>query len=410
MKLTGFPLILAFCLLVSIVSDASFYTYHYVSGNRVVAGSGTFPEVTVVDYRLSGIPIWVVGDGDNWFVALEDGQVQRITADGDVINESPLPPGTPPVMIHGGLLRDYPLDASLLTHPVTIEDRTIYIAENGDVVLLDDAGAEIIRYPLNALPDGRIVVDTDSGLAAVHVGATNERYVHAIMGDDLEAAGLALIDLGSGDIVSSISLPGDEVFESLAPMWADVDEDGTADLLATVSFPGGGAQIRVYRTDGSLLASGRPIGQSNRWRHQLAWADFGPNGAFELVEVLTPHIGGVVGFYQYDGDDTLEIVARQSGYTSHVIGSRNLDLAVAGDFDGDGQPEIVLPNQIRSHISGLAHTGEGEVSQMWELRLDGILQTNLAAAALPDDGGLTLAAGVRDLDGNGLLRVWRSVS
>lgn len=408
----GVLLVVLLMMSISLIAqDASpqYYTHHQIDGNRVVSGQGTFPQVEILDFPLDGLPVWVVGDGERWFVALADGSVQQATADGEIIDEAPLPPGTPPVIVGGDLLRDYSLDASLLTHPVMWADRTIYIAESGDIVLLDDTGTEIARYPLAALPDGRIVVDGESGLAAVYSGATNQRYVHAIMGDDLEGSTLTLIDLANAEIVTTIVLSGDEVFEGIAPIWADVDADGTADLITTVSFPGGGAQIRVYRVDGSLMTSGPAIGQSNRWRHQLAWLDFGPNGVPELVEVLTPHIGGIVGFYQYDGDDTLEIVARQSGYTSHVIGSRNLDLAVAGDFDGDGQPEIVLANQMRSHISGLAHTGEGEVSQMWELRLGGILQTNLAAAVLPDDGGLVLAAGIRDQDGNGVLRVWRSM-
>ena len=79
--------------------------------------------------------------------------------------------------------------------------------------------------------------------------------------------------------------------------------------------------------------TGPAIGRGNRWRHQIAVAPFGPNGERELVDVLTPHIGGVVEFYRMVGD-RIEIVATVPGFTSHVIGSRNLDLALAADADG----------------------------------------------------------------------------
>ena len=43
----------------------------------------------------------------------------------------------------------------------------------------------------------------------------------------------------------------------------------------------------------------------------------------------------MVEFFQLENNE-LRIVAQVPGYTSHIIGSRNLDMALAGDFDGDG--------------------------------------------------------------------------
>jgi hypothetical protein len=75
-------------------------------------------------------------------------------------------------------------------------------------------------------------------------------------------------------------------------------------------------------------------------------------------------------------------------------------MAVAGDFNGDGQPEIVVPTQARDQLAGLQHMADG-VREMWSLPLDGTLSTNLAAVTLPN-GSLALAAGTDD----GRLRVW----
>jgi hypothetical protein len=205
------------------------------------------------------------------------------------------------------------------------------------------------------------------------------------------------------NIVTQIDLSGDAVYEGLSPIWADVDGDTMPDLITTVSDSRSGSRIRVYRMtyDGIREADGEAIGQGHRWQHQLAFAPFGPNGEMELVDVRTPHIGGIVRFYQFNGE-SMEVVTQLEGYTSHILGSRNLDMAVAGDFNGDGRPEIVLPSQDRSRIAGIQHNDNG-AEVVWELPLDSTLSTNLSALNMPD-GKLALAAGTS----NGNLRVWLS--
>lgn len=394
-------------------------TYHQQTGNRYVDGHGTFPDVLVQDFVLGGIPTWVVGadteDGPIWWVVLTDGSIQRIGMQDNVLRAFPLepevlPPGMPPVLIQDDagvhLWRDLPESISPLTHPVFVEDGLIYVSAVGDIVRVYTSGEET-HLASNALPDARIVLDSAGERAALYIGATDQRYVHGIMGDTLEAAALVVLDTATLSELSRVTLQGDEVFEGIMPMWADVNADGTEDLLTTVSFSGGGAQYRVYNSaDGHLIAQNDPIGLSNRWRHQLAWGAFGSNGENELVEVLTPHIGGVTGFHQFDGNTSLNRIATFFGYTSHNIGSRNLDMAVAGDFNGDGQPEIVLPWQNMEGLGALQHTTEGEVTEVWSSTpFDGrLLYTNLFAVNL-GDGGLTLAAGIVKND-EAWLRVW----
>ncbi|MCH7802041.1 MAG: hypothetical protein IIC24_10950 [Chloroflexi bacterium] len=155
----------------------------------------------------------------------------------------------------------------------------------------------------------------------------------------------------------------------------------------------------MINESGDLVAEGPAIGQGSRWRHQIAVAPFGPNGEMELVDVLTPHIGGVVEFYRLEGDD-LRIIAQVPGFTSHVLGSRNLDMAVAGDFDGDGLTELLIPNQARTDLGAIIRTPKGaEVA--WTVSLDGRLKTNVAAVALSDG---SIAVGIGRADGT--LRIW----
>jgi len=82
-------------------------------------------------------------------------------------------------------------------------------------------------------------------------------------------------------------------------------------------------------------------------------APFGPNGELELAEVLTPRIGGIAGFSRMDGDP-LNLVAQQDGVTSHYVFSRNLDMGLAGDLDGDGQLELVVLTSLSGRSSPCA--------------------------------------------------------
>jgi hypothetical protein len=83
-----------------------------------------------------------------------------------------------------------------------------------------------------------------------------------------------------------------------------------------------------------------------------------------------------------------------------VINSRNLDLAIAADFNADGRVDLLLPNQRLTHLGIIQRTVDG-AAVVAEIALEGNLSSNLAAVSLPG-GMLALAAG---LDSS-LLRVW----
>lgn len=404
----------------SLLLDDVYYTYHHPSGNRFVEGTGTFPNVTVQDFALNDVPLWIVAvpltAGESfvdvaWTVALRSGQLQSGLSSGEALGTldtaptsaaTPLRPTLNPEI---GVTQYIPAaDESPFSSPVPLaNDGRLYVASNGDLIYAVRS-EELSRLALNLQPDAQITVSATDQIA-VYAEATDQRYVHGIMGDNLEGAALVVLQLTDNllEIVARVDLPGEAIYEGLAPMWADVNQDGIEDLITTISDSRNGSRIRVYLFDGEQITGsvdGPAIGTGFRWQHQLAWGAFGPNGEMELVEVRTPHIGGIVRFYQFTGD-AMQIVAELPGYTSHLIGSRNLDMAVAGDYNGDGQPEIVLPSQDRTRIAGIQHTVEG-AQVVWELPLEGRLSTNLSAVNTPN--GLALGAGTED----GRLRVWSS--
>ena len=390
------------------------YTYQKPDGNRLVDGKGIIPEIEPIEIQLDDEPRWLLavpsGKGSLWAAVLRNGYVQAFHVMGNTVTEMPITPSNtsidaPPVLCTTShqyqLIVSPSKQASDLAPPAILSQdgyRLAFIESSGDLVIWEDR--EIARVSLNALPDTRLLTDEDERVLILT--DPSGRYNHGILGDELEPVSITLVEtLPTTRVVQVIDVPSPKVIEGLAPIWADLNGDGTREIIVTVSDAQEGAQIMVYGEDGSEMAVGPALGRGYRWRHQLVVAPFGPAGELELADVLTPHIGGIVEFYRMSGN-TLEIVAQVPGYSSHLIGSRNLDMAVAGDFDSDGNVELLLPNQAYNSLGAIQRTADGaEVA--WTVSVDHRITTNLAAVTFEDD---TLALGVGH-DGN-MLRLWIS--
>jgi hypothetical protein len=329
---------------------------------------------------------------------IHDGDIEQVA-----IEPSVLPSGMPPVLATwDGVFRlffNQDLNVSLLTNQVplspSLEDWA-YISVDGSIVT--KYGTEKSQLDLDVLKDGRILKD-ETGKLLVLTNHT-DRYAHGVLGDDIEAGGFALIAPNPQlELITNVELPGSEVFEGIVPIWADLDGDAIREISLTKSDILQGARIIVYEEDGTILAEGPSVGTGYRWRHQLVAAPFGINGELELAVIRTPHIGGVVEFYRLvDGE--LIISAKLSGYSSHRIGSRNLDTGLAGDFDGDGRVELIVPDQTHQTLFAIRRNEIG-AEAVWSLPLNAPYATNLAAVTLAN-GEIGLGVGT---EGN-LLRIW----
>lgn len=401
------------------------YTYVRPDGNRTVTGNGDLPRSRPIDVELAGKPTWVTGvtiEGDTaWVVVLEDGRVQafRLNRQGAIhpwsVTPDRIPPGSPPLArVSGDALELVTLPIALAsspTHPIPIGDGgdLLAVAPDGDGLLLTrDVRPRIMEgLRVRALPDARMV-QGERGRIAVLSDPTR-RYPHGVLGDELEAEAITILrsrisDAGDRDVrvVGRIEAPRGRVLEALAPLWLRMSSGGEELLAITESSPDEGTRVALYAADGRQVSAGPPIGAGMRWRHLLAAGPFGPGGEIELVATRTPHIGGVVEFYRLHPERRdLEIVATMPGYTSHRIGSRNLDTALGGDLDGDGRWEILVPDQSYSRLAAIRHD-EGGARVVWTLPVGSTLATNLAPAT-GSDGRIVLAAGTSE----GMLRVWR---
>jgi hypothetical protein len=387
------------------------FTHHRPDGNLLVDGEGALPNVEPIDILLNGEPAWVVGaplgEGSVWVAVSQEGLVQGFALSGrevvaiDVL-PSALPPGMPPLLrVADGRLRLVvaPNTASLQTHPVILpsEAGLVFVAADGDLVL-SSGGVETGRLALRALPDSRLLTDGEGRILLLADATT--RYPHGVVGDRVEAGSIVLVETQPAvRVVTAIPIQPDAVVEGIAPIWADLNGDGVREIVVTVSDAEVGSRIVVYDEAGQIVAEGPPIGRGGRWRHQLAVAPFGPSGELELAVVMTPHIGGIVEFYRLR-NGSLDIVATLAGASTHRIGSRNLDMALAGDFDGDGRVELLAPDQSQAELWGIQRV-EGGAEVDWRLPIGGRLSTNLAAVE-GSDNRISVAAGRED----GTLRIW----
>ncbi|WP_254544247.1 hypothetical protein [Halomarina pelagica] len=387
-------------------SDDLAYTHVRPSGNRVLDGTGSVPDATPRAVPFDGTPAWLVAApterGSLWVVVADDGRARGFEVRGGdrrdrAVSPARLDPGTPPALaLDGGepTLLVPPEGASALGHPVRLEGGALLFVADGDLVRRD-ADAEV-RLPIDALPDARIVQSGD--VVAVLAGAT-DRYDHGVLGDGTEAGSVAVVDASEGlELRTRIEVGPPAVVEGIASILADVTGDGRPDVIVTESDADRGARVAAYAADGTRLAAGEPIGTGFRWRHQLAVAPFAPDAVPELAVVRTPHVGGVAEFYRARGD-RLSVVATAERYGTHIIGSRNLDGALAGDFDGDGRIELLLPTGDRTALAALRRTGDG-VREAWTLPVGGAVRTNLAGVR-GGDGRIVVGVGTDDG-----LRLW----
>lgn len=389
------------------------YTYQQPDGNRLVPGSGTLPPLTPLDIPLEGAPAWVtavpLARGALWGVVLDDGRTQAFLVDGGnvtPIDSNDLTPNIAPVMTV-----DPQQGVAIFLHPPAADpagsNPVIYNAQ-GHMALSDPAGHLRLEIgeqpapnlpPLTLLPDARILFD-ENGRLLFLTDPTN-RYGHGVLGDALEAGSITLLETSPElGLLTQIFIPAPQVVEGIQPLWLDWNGDGRREIIVTVSDAAQGARIQLYNEAGQRLAQGPAIGQGGRWRHQIAVAPFGPAEEMELAAVLTPHIGGVVEFYRWQGD-RLDVVAQLPGYTSHVIGTNNLDMALAGDFNGDGRVELLLPTQDRTRLGGVQRTADGAAA-VYEVSVGGEVVTNLAGVTLAS--GETAVGVGRD---DNTLRIWQ---
>ena len=77
------------------------------------------------------------------------------------------------------------------------------------------------------------------------------------------------------------------------------------------------------------------------------------------------------------------MISNIKGFSTHRLGSRNLDMAIAGDLDGNGTYELLIPSETDDYLGAFQLQG-AFANVAWTVRITAPLSTNLAGVTLLD--------------------------
>ncbi|WP_416898529.1 MAG: FG-GAP repeat domain-containing protein [Minwuia sp.] len=118
----------------------------------------------------------------------------------------------------------------------------------------------------------------------------------------------------------------------------------------------------------------------NRWLNPAGIADFDGDGVLEIAVVVTPHIGGTLRLLRPAGGTRMTRVAEAHGFSNHAIGSRDQDLSAVLDWDGDGLPDLALPDAARREVVVVGFPG-GIIRELARFPLTAAVDGNFTMAS-----------------------------
>lgn len=167
------------------------------------------------------------------------------------------------------------------------------------------------------------------------------RYRHFVLGREHEPETLWVDAPGNHGLCGhALTLGPDHVFEDIAPRLADLDGDGTNEVIVAQSHRRLGARLAVYRWTGAelVLAAATPhIGQANRWLAVIGAADLDGDGVIEIAYVDRPHLARTLRVWAYRDGRLIERAAA-TGFTNHRIGEAHVSSGIRDCGQG---PEIL---------------------------------------------------------------------
>lgn len=253
-----------------------------------------------------------------------------------------------------------------------------------------------------ALADSRI---QSTGPFTAQLEEPTRDYPHEALGTAFHAKVLSIVEKRpaapsseprrvAADTTRIPAGPG-AVFEDREPRLADLDGDGTPEILVVRAYLKSGAALAIVaRSDGSwrIAAETPPDGEPFRWLNPVAPAP-SPGGArqgAEIVLVRRPHLDGLLQVWSYQAGK-LTLSREKAGYSNHAYGSPAQDLAAIVSGEG-GERRLIVPTLDRRALAIL--TLAGDLRELGRVPLPARAERGLAAFGSGRD--LTVLVGLED--------------
>jgi hypothetical protein len=340
-------------------------------------------------------------------VALEDGVVEAVETKGSEIiahnaTWGKVPAGTPPVIgidCSGEplLVNELVENTGLYAAPVPIGGNSLaYISSKGSLVIMVEK--KVRELDLNAMHDSRILIDEKQRLLVLTLPTS---YTHQVLGDDIEARGIAIIETQPEvRVASEFTAPDSSVIEGVSVIWEDLDGDGKKEIATTLSnnVEGVGGKHVIFSETGEVRASGSSV-KPDGWRHLLMAFEIPTSGRSLLAAIQRPHVDRILNIYEWQGN-SLEVIAQLTGFSTHAAGSRNLDGVLGMDINKDGFQDIILPCTTHDTLFAVSYS-EDTIARIWNSPLGAKASTNISH--IVDEGNPTFAIGTNDHK----LKIWQ---
>ena len=204
----------------------------------------------------------------------------------------------------------------------------------------EDANASV---GLNALEDGSVAwgdYDNDGDLDILLNGFDGSTAISKVYRND----GSSFIDINAG--LSAL--------EDGSVAWGDYDNDGDLDIVLTGSTDGSnsGATTKVYRNDGGSFIDINAGLTGVYFDSKATWGDYDNDGDLDIL-IIGADVGlnSIAKVYRNDGGSFVDINA---GLTGVFNGA-----AAWGDFDNDGDLDILLTGETGSYIDSKVYRNDG---------------------------------------------------
>jgi len=257
-----------------------------------------------------------------------------------------------------------------------------------DALLVEPLGdckpPERIERP-DQIDGGRVSFGTGV-IAEAWLAAATLKYRHGILGDVVTAAELRVTNRQGNEL--RYRLPDDAVFED---HWARmVVVDGQDAVLVVRTGLNDGAAAALFGLDRTAadasalvpLAQSEPLGAPNRWLNPVGVGDFDGSGSTGIAVVLTPHAGGSLAVYLRQGAKLVERY-RAPGFSNHEIYSRELGMSAIIDANGDGIPDLAVPDATRGALRVVTFA-RGRFAELQHISHESPIVTGIAVQSLGD--------------------------
>ena len=181
-----------------------------------------------------------------------------------------------------------------------------------------------------------------------------DKYKHGILGDNIESETLTYFNSNEIENVNKINVINfsPQVFEGLFPIVSDNL------IITTLSGDGRGAQIVGFDFNGVQLFSSSVL--SSGWRHVLGFENN------YIINVVKPHVLGELEVLKIINDSLVQ-VSSLSGYSTHRIGTRNLNIIEFYEFNNIKY--LILPTFDFSSVAVVTFF-DGELKEVSRVEFD----------------------------------------